>query len=462
LSAAECRALAAQVVALSNQRGTTAIQLNSLWNSSVRWARNRTSTTSDARETTIELHRGLGEARLNQTDTASLEAAVHWAEEMARLHGAVPSIQTFAYVPPTVTYPKTHIWSDSTYQLSSDARSTVANALMAKAEQAGMLSAGYLNVGAGSRHLRLTDERMLYARYTTAECSLTVRAPDGKGSGWAGASSYDWGQIDAEQLAAIALDKCLKSHNPVRIEPGRYTLIMEPQATYEFIIQIMLSGGYMARSVEEPELPFLIQMPFHDSHKLIPVSRWGPSQDIGVTKIGQRLLDPKITITFDPIDPQQGGIPFTNGGDPLLPVTWWENGVLKALSYEHGHGPNPAKLDALPNPGIFKMSGGTTTIEEMIATTERGLLVTRFWGVKVIERYSILCSGVTRDGLWLIEHGKIKHPVTNLRFTESPLFVFNQVEQLGVPVPIFAPGRPAIVPPVKVRDFSFTAMIDAI
>jgi predicted Zn-dependent protease len=108
------------------------------------------------------------------------------------------------------------------------------------------------------------------------------------------------------------------------------------------------------------------------------------------------------------------------------------------------------------------MSGGVTTIDEMIATTKRGLLVTRFWDTEIIDKPSVLCSGMTRDGLWLIENGEIRHPIKNFRFTESPLFAFNQVDQLGVPVPVFSPGVPATCPPIKVRDFSFTAMVDAV
>lgn len=118
------------------------------------------------------------------------------------------------------------------------------------------------------------------------------------------------------------------------------------------------------------------------------------------------------------------------------------------------------------------MSGGTTSVDEMIATTQRGLLVTRFTDIRGLDGNSLLSTGLTRDGLWLIEHGKISKAVKNLRFTESPLFVLNSIDQLGVPVPIFRPVRnayeqevpltPAIVPPLKSRDFSFTSTIDAI
>jgi predicted Zn-dependent protease len=108
------------------------------------------------------------------------------------------------------------------------------------------------------------------------------------------------------------------------------------------------------------------------------------------------------------------------------------------------------------------MSGGTTTMDEMIATTKRGLLVTRFSNMDTVDFGSALYSGYTRDGLWLIENGKISKPVKNFRFTESPFFVFNQVEQVGEPVRVFRPHAPAIVPPIKVRDFSFTSLADAV
>ena len=118
----------------------------------------------------------------------------------------------------------------------------------------------------------------------------------------------------------------------------------------------------------------------------------------------------------------------------------------------------------------FRMSGGETTLEQMIASTRRGLVVTRFGNVRLLDATSLLSTGLTRDGLWLVENGRITRPVKNFRFTESPLFALNSIEQLGPPVPVFRPWNepldpaitPAIVPPLKVRDFSFTASIDAI
>jgi predicted Zn-dependent protease len=316
---------------------------------------------------------------------------------------------------------------------------------------------------------------------------LTVRDPAGTGSGWAGASSYDWGRIDVAKLAATALEKCLTSRNPVRIEPGRYTLIMEPQATFDFLCPLF---RYHIGGLYAPPAYFSLlenhlgpDLPFGDPRTTqVDVSRHERPETVYSTKLGQRVLDPRVTLSCDPADPDLGDIPFwsiSTGAELYVrePVRWITNGVLTALGYDPGMQVWEMReklgvlgtVNGLPYLGSFRMEGGTTPIEEMIATTERGLFVTRFWGVHVVDKPNAIWTGTTRDGLWLIEHGKITHPVKNLRWTESPLFALNQLEQIGVAVPVFTPSvlfgewrPPAVTPPIKVRDFSFTALEDAI
>lgn len=462
LSQELCRSIVAQVYSFVSKKGATWVDLQSRWRSDVRWARNRTNLAGEWRDETITIRRGSAWASTNQLDAMSLHAAVTSAELREREFSGNVNTGDVHLAPEMLTYPKTHIWSDSTYAMSDDERSVIANRLIAGAEQAGMLSAGYLSVRAeGIARSAYNGDRFLYAPRTFAECSLTVRDPSGRGSGWAGASSYEWGRFEAQKLAEIALEKCLRSRNPVRVEPGRYTTILEPQATFELLAPLFRSPvGYMRLDKEEDDFQRLV---FHDGVRKVEVSKWANPERIGTTKIGQRVFDEHITLSFDPLDVDQGMLPWVNDGDPVAPVTWVDRGVLTNLAYDRrfalvsAHEPQ-GKF----NTGVFHMSGGDTSIEEMIATTKRGLLVTRFWGVRELDVFSLLCAGYTRDGLWLIENGKISHPVTNLYFTESPIFAFNQVEQLGVPVPVFSPEVPAIVPPVKVRDFSFTAMTGAI
>jgi predicted Zn-dependent protease len=290
-----------------------------------------------------------------------------------------------------------------------------------------------------------------YQQWTQAQCSMTVRDVAGTASGWAGLSSYDWRAIDAQALAQRAIAKCLASRNPVAIEPGRYTVILEPQAVAD-LMEILVPA--MRRAEAEGGFPHPFRLGYDD---VLHLDR---------SKLGLKVVDERITISHDPADPQLGILPEPG----MRPVTWIDHGVLTNLGYYRGYA-----LDHLnrndPVRGLdgYRMSGGETSVDEMIRTTRRGLLVTRFSNVRKLEPASLLSTGLTRDGLWLIENGQISKAVKNFRFTESPLFVLNSIEQLGLPERVFRPiggplGHltPAIVPPLKTRDFSFTSTIDAI
>jgi PmbA/TldA metallopeptidase C-terminal domain len=187
------------------------------------------------------------------------------------------------------------------------------------------------------------------------------------------------------------------------------------------------------------------------------------------SKLGLKVLDERITISHDPADPMLGIFPEFW----MQPLTWFDKGVLTNLSFHRDYALQMLNVNAARRPLTgYRMSGGPTSVEEMIRTTTRGLLVSHFSNIRVLDGDSLLSTGLTRDGLWLIEHGKISKAVKNLRFTESPLFAFNSIDQMGEPVPVFrpvknayeenAPLTPAIVPPIKSRDFSFTSTIDAI
>jgi predicted Zn-dependent protease len=186
------------------------------------------------------------------------------------------------------------------------------------------------------------------------------------------------------------------------------------------------------------------------------------TQAPGLSKIGQRLIDPRITVSTDPLDPECGYIPFDNRAEPYQATKWFTNGVLTNLAYDSNYaltqlGQSAPRLNSY----AYRMSGGPTSIAAMIASTARGVLVTRFSDIDVVDGVSLLCDGLTRDGLWYIENGAIKYPIKNFRFTESPLVAFNNVVALGAPQRVF--GRyPAVVPPVTVRDFRFTSLVDIV
>jgi predicted Zn-dependent protease len=180
------------------------------------------------------------------------------------------------------------------------------------------------------------------------------------------------------------------------------------------------------------------------------------------SKIGLRVLDQRITISADPADPEAPFVPFAYDTLPYRAVKWIENGVLKDLAYPRIYALSTLnRSDPLNNSGSFRMAGGPTPIEEMIAGTSRGILVTRLTNVHQILPDSLLCGGTTSDGLWLIEGGKVTRSLKNFRFRESPLFAFNNLQAIGTPERILL-DMPAICPPAKIRDFSLTSLADAI
>jgi predicted Zn-dependent protease len=454
LSRADCEALAARVQRFATGGGHTRVTIESWWRGFLRWGRNRVSLAGDQRDVSLRVMRYLDEssftdATTNQTDDASLRAAVRAAEDLWHAQPRRP--EPVSPPLPRFTYPAAPLWSDATYELDTAARGALVRAAIEPAEAAGMLSAGYLEVKGAANAVLDSRGRTLYFPSTAGECSLTVRDPSGTASGWAGLSSSDWRTIDASALAARALDKCLASRDPVAIEPGRYTVILEPQAVRDLMFAIFVQGGRMIldRNLNEQwsALPFFAR-----------------ADAPGFSKLGTKVVDERLTIGFDPMDPALGVVPIGWPDDePLRAVNWIEHGVLTHLHYDRAYAIRQLRDGAsYPFPAALRMSGGSTSVEDMIKTTQRGLLVTRFSNITRLDLRSAVMTGVTRDGLWLVEHGRITKAVKNLRFTESLLFVLNSIDQLGAPVPTFSPDAPIVAPPLKVHDFTFTSTVDAI
>ena len=460
LSKSDCEALAHRVFAFAAGGGETRCRILTWSDGELRWARNRASLSSDRRDIVITVvrfvHGQPSSATTNQLDDESLHAAVRDAERAAQFY--LPKrLREVEPPPPILDRPATAIWSDATFSLTTVERGQIVEKLIQPAEQKGLLSFGYLEVRGGAL-MRVSSLRpdgpyppwdQPYAAWTQSQCSLTVRDSAGAASGWAGLSSYDWHSLDPSALGARAVEKCEASRNPVAIEPGRYTVILEPQAVADLVSFIPWD-----REAAERGGPWF----------LAPDDALG----LGRSKLGLKVMDSRITFSHDPADPQLGILPVPG----MRPVTWVDHGVLTALPYPRDYALRWQLGDAgVRGPIGYRMSGGTTSLDEMIRTTQRGLLVTRFFDISQLDIESNLLTGLTRDGLWLIERGKISKAVKNFRFTESPLFVLNSIEQLGEPVRVFSPVKdpeddlaltPAIVPPIKARDFSFTSLIDAI
>ncbi len=441
LSRDACRDLFHRLTALSSGGGDTSVTIESVWRGHLRWALNRITTSGDTIDRSITVTRTIrgatGRASTNALDDPGLAFALRTAERHLQQQpervDTAPPIASLTYLTPTLLY-------QTTLGLTAADRSAVGQALAEPVRSADLVSAGYVEVSAHTRAVCNTAGLFAYYAATRAQYSVTVRSPQDTASGWSGVDENDWSRIDAAAISRRALDKCITSKNAKVIEPGRYTAILEPQAVHDLLFPaIQALDRYAAESV-----------------------RTAYTQSPGLSKIGQQLLDSRITVTTDPMDPGCGYMPFNTEGEAYQPTTWFRDGVLTELAYDTMYAlaqlgrPLPR-----PNPYAYRMSGGEMTLDEMIASTQRGLLVTRLSDVEVIDATRLSCSGITRDGVWYIKDGAVQYPVKNFRFTESPLQAFNNVESLGVPQRVFA-RYPAVVPPVKVRDFGFTSLADAI
>jgi predicted Zn-dependent protease len=440
----------------------------------VRWVRNQISTAGEVRDNIIIVTRNIrgasGRVWINDATDAALVAAARQAEALALRQPESPESELVTKLP-LEPLEAPQVFSNATYQLDAEHRAETAVALFQRVSATGMLSAGTITVLARSLAILDSFDRVRYFPYTQAQYSVTVRDPQGTASGWAGLDHYDWTKINGEQLTTVALDKCLQSRNPVAIEPGRYTTILEPQAVGDLVGCLLdVEGRAMELSANLSGLNGIVG-PFNKVPGLDPYVRFG-----------ERVIDERVTISADPRDPELGFPPFSldvNGGvDDLFstlvyhPVIWIEKGVLTNLAYDRMFAIATRRTLGQPNSGAFRMSvtGPTTSIDEMVATTKRGILVTRLDSPILLDFKSQLYRGYTRDGVWLIENGKVSKPIKNLAFTESPIFALNNIEQLGVPQRVYHAGapfpwavpQPRVVPPLKVRDFSFTALTDAI
>ena len=436
------QALIEKVVKLSSADAIS-VNVTSTLTNNIRFAANQVSTAASVADANVSVTSAYGPKKAtvvtNDLSDAALLKTVKESERLAKLAPddpeAMPDLgpQNIKIVPATF---------ESTEKIDAEELAKAALTALEPARKAGDLTAaGYLVVNTNTNALGNKEKLFAYHKSTNSNYTLTVRTTDGTGSGWAGAEHPDWTKLDVNTVSSRAIDKARLSRNPVAIEPGRYTVILEPQAVGD-LVQLM--GSYAdARSSDEGRSPFTKQG--------------------GGNKIGEKIVDPRITITADPFDPMVLSQPWDGDGLPLGKQVFIDKGVLRELYYSRFWA---KKMNKQPTgaPTSFIMSGGTTSLDEMIRTTQRGILVTRLWYLREVDPRTILYTGLTRDGTFLIENGKISKAVKNFRFNDSPLFMLNNLEAIGPAVRLAGTeaGGAVVVQPIKVKDFNFTSLSDAV
>jgi predicted Zn-dependent protease len=183
----------------------------------------------------------------------------------------------------------------------------------------------------------------------------------------------------------------------------------------------------------------------------------------GKSRLGEKLVDERVTIYSDPLNSDLPTSTWTGDGRPQEKVNWIEKGVVKNFSYSR-YWAQKQNVKAIPGPDGIIMEGGTKSLEELIRGTKKGVLVTRLWYIRDVDPQTLLLTGLTRDGTFYIEDGKIQFPIKNFRFNESPVIMLNNVEELGKPERTISVESNVnyLLPPIKVRDFTFTSLSDAV
>jgi predicted Zn-dependent protease len=401
-------------------------------------------------------------ASTRELDDESLKAAVDEAQEAAQKARDNPNLT------PLVKGPQEYLKVDAVVSATADfgpgERAAWVKQSIDMCEKKGVLAAGYIPKAFQTNCLANSEGLFAYYQYAEVGFILTCRTASGAGSGWAGITgAKELSQVKVGELTEIAANKALKSQKPRAIEPGRYTTIIEPRPMARLLSTMMGAfnaggggGGFGGgRGGGGGGFNFGgIGRPFVNAD--------------GTPKTGQKLFSDSFTLTSDIGNPVLRQTPIMNDGSPAKPVTWIEKGVLKNLYYD----PATARRQKVaPSPASPTMSlvveGSSQSIEDMIKTTKRGLLATFFWYLRPVDTLTLLNTGMTRDGLFLIENGEITGPVQNFRWNMSPLVAFANISAIGKPVPIHTgeaydgPGT-ALVPAIRVEDFYMTSVSPAV
>ena len=431
----EARTILEKVLSYSKADACEA-NLNGNMGGNIRYARNTVTTSGAESNLNLAVQSNFGKksgtATINEFDDASLEKAVRRSEELAQLAPENPE-----FMPPLgpQEYLDTKAYFESTASITPEYRAQAALGSITPSRDNDLVSAGFLEDSASFSSMMNSAGLFAYHESTGVDFTVTVRSKDGTGSGYALRDYNDVSKLDTDKVSQIAIEKALRSTEPRAVEPGKYTVILEPAASVGLLQNMLFNMN--ARTADEGR-SFL-------------------SKAGGGTKLGEKIVDERIKVYSDPTHPEVPFSPWTGDGLAQKPTTWIEDGVVKNLFYSR-YWAEQKGVAPLPFPGSAVMEGGDASLEDLIASTNRGILVTRTWYIRTVDPQTLLYTGLTRDGTFFIEDGKIAFPVKNFRFNESPIIMLNNLETLGKPQRI----NGSLIPPMKIRDFTFSSLSDAV
>lgn len=441
----QAQTLTSRVLGLS-KADEALVTLNGGDRANLRFARN-TATTSGASSghtlaITARTGKRSGTVTTSEFDDTSLQRAVRSAEEIARLSPENPELMP---VLPPQKYTPAAAYFDDVVQASPDWRAAAVESAIETSRKREVVSAGFVETQAAIQAVANSKGLFGFDRFTAADYNLTARTPDGSGSGWASKSFNELRRLEPGALASAAIEKAARSKNPAAIEPGKYTVILEPAALADLLVFMLFSAD--ARQADEGRSFF--------------------SKKGGGNRVGEQILGEKVRVYSDPSHPLAPGLSFDGEGLPIGRNVWVENGVLKDLFYSRFWADKMGKAPTA-GPANLVMDGGGASLDELVSGTERGLLVTRFWYIRPLDPQSLLFTGLTRDGLFLIEKGRVTRAVKNMRWNESPIVAFNNIEGMTAPERVVSGegigsgGLALVCPAARIREFTFSSGSDAV
>lgn len=370
-----------------------------------------------------------GRATTNRLDADSLLDAVRRAERIARLAPEDPEYMTPL---PRQRYLKVASFRDSTAAATPTDLAGRAKPAIDKCQQHGLTAAGIMTNSIGARGVAASTGLFGYQQSTEARFSLTASGDDS--SGWTLNAHRDIDALDTKSQIDRAVDKAVRSKGPRELPAGHYPVILEPAAVAGILGPLFWSAS--AKSYYRGDSPF-------------------------IDKLGTTVLDPRLTVRVDPTHRDLLGSPFGFNGLATRKMTWVQDGVLKQLFYdrftakEHNVEPTP-----WPGSPIATFSGPTVRgLDELIAGTDRAILITNLWYIRSVDRKDITVTGMTRDGTFLVENGKIICGVRNFRFHDSPLRCLKQVDAATRPMDAITIERgKMLLPAMRLPDFYLSSV----
>jgi predicted Zn-dependent protease len=387
-----------------------------------------------------------GSTTTDELDDSLLREAV--ARSEALMAAARPDPEQVEGLGPQ-HYPEIPAFDEATAAAGPVRRRDGVKVALDRARGRGLDASGFFENGA--RWLAIANKKGNFGfhRATGAEYSSTMRTADGTGSGYARLNSPRLSDIDPAALVDRAARKAETSAKPRDLPPGAYTVILEPAAVADLMMWLTISLD--ARAADEGRSYF--------------------SKPGGSNRLGEKLFADGVTLRSDPFDPRNPATPWASDGFrfgpgsggvlPARKTNWIENGVVRTLAVDR-YWAGKTKVEPVPLSFGLSLEGSTKSLDALIAETERALLVTRFWYIRYVNPRTVMLTGLTRDGVWLVEKGKIVHPVNNFRFNDSPVDLLKNLEATSVATTAGSEFFPMTVPAIRARDFHFTSKSDAV